>query len=387
MERKAMTIGIIILGAIVLVAAGYVLTRGHGQGRTESGVQTGSSNTPSPAAEVGRQHINQALDQLYPVERDHRFGLSPDPGEDEAPIAEIVAYRASKPIPHWHYITYGLSELGEKSSNDPSLSGFGVEYTLRLIDDAAQPLVWPMNLLRWLAKLVWQTREPLDPSHSMDVPDGLLDEVSPGVEGLGFLKDEDLGTIETPNGSLTFVSVIPLMAREHWLLGAWDFDKYIGALRSQQGDVLWRVGRSSVLEGNGASEILARVKQDGSSQSLDFTTLSWTKEEIELDQVGRTVFTKFLRHRLAYGRDATIVSGKRRAALSPGDWKMECTHDTCELSIPQDEANALADDLIAARHGDTVTRSGGAQFRLNLGVGPDSMPPDSCASYTSDGVC
>lgn len=361
-----MTFVIVSIVGVALAAAGYLFVRGRsGDVRRENAGEPGAP-PPMSEHEIGRQHIDQALDRLYPTQRDYRFGVSAEPGEDEAPLAEIVAYRASTPVPHWHYITYGLSELGEKTSNDPSLSGFGVEYTLRLVDDAAEPPIWPMNLLRWLAKLVWQTREPLDPKHSMDVPDGLLDEVSPGVEGLAFLTDPDLATIQTPNGTVTFVSAIPLMAREHWLLGAWDFDKYVDVLRSQQSDLLWRVGRRSVLESDGSSEILARVERDGSSQSVDFTTLSWRDGELLLDQVSRTVLGKFLRYRLAYGRDASIVSGEQRTTLSPGEWAMQCSSTGCSLSIPPEEARTFAADLDAMEDGATVVRPGGARFRFEV---------------------
>jgi len=352
---------------LTLLVVGLVAAGAHWWMR-HRGVPAKSPTKPSEPAqvlgEVGRHHLNQALDRLYPTQRDFRFGLSAEPGEDEAPLAEIVAYRASKPIPHWHYVTYGLSELGAKSSNDPSLSGFGVEYTLRLVSDAEQPPVWPMNLLRWIAKRVWQTRTPFDPSHSTNVPEKFLNDVSPGVEGLGFLKDADLGTISTPNGSLTFVNVIPLVHREHWLLGAWDFDKYVEAVRTQQGDLLWRVGRASVLEGERGAALMATVERDGSSQSVDFTDVAWTKREIKLDEVGRIVMIKFLRYRLAYGRDAAIVSGERKLTLSPGDWRMECAEKECRVSVPKDQAATLAGTLGTAKQGAVVTRPGALRFHI-----------------------
>jgi hypothetical protein len=286
-----------------------------------------------------------------------------------APIEEIVAHRASGPTPHWHYTTYGLSELGEKTSDDRSLSGFGVEYTVRLVDDSPEPPVWPMNLLRFIAYRVADTREPFDPRHSSNLPAGLLDQVSPGVEGLGFIEDADLGTVDTPNGKLTFVNVIPLARDEWWLVGAWDFDKYVDAVRARQGDLLWRVGRPSVLEGERGVELRARARLDGSSQSVDFEELVWKKNlwrrpEIVLDGLSRQVVVKFLRYRLAYGRQAAIVRGDRQATLSPGDWRMQCSERACVLSVPKDQAESLADALLEARSGAVVVRPGGVRFRL-----------------------
>jgi suppressor of fused-like protein len=317
------------------------------------------------ANEPGRHAINDALDRLYPKEHDFRSAVAAKPGEHEAPLAEVVAYRATKPVPHWHYVTYGLSELGAKTSKDPSLSGFGVEYTLRLVDDAKEPPVWPMNLLRWVATRVWETHQPFDPGHSANLPGGMLDTVSPDVEGLGFTTDADLGPLETPNGKVTFVNVVPLAHREWWLVGRWDFDRYLEAVRAAQGDLLWRVGRKSVLDGARGAELLARATREGSSQSIDFADLAWTERAITLDPVGREIMDKFLRYRLAFGRDATIVAGDRKATLAPGDWSMVCSAQTCTMHVPQAQAVALADALAAAPPGGVVTRPGGVRLEID----------------------
>jgi hypothetical protein len=339
-----------------------------------------SSDTPnSPAepqpAEPGRAAIHRALDRLYPAEKDYRFGLSANDGELEPPLAEIVVYRASRPMPHWHYITYGLSELGEKTSEDTGLSGFGVEYSLRLVDGSEEPPVWPLNLLRYLATLVRETREPMDPKHSMDLPKGLLEEVSPGVEGLGFVKDADLGTIETPNGKVTFVNVLPLAAREWWLLGAWDFDKYLDEVREQQGDLLWRTTRGSVLEGERGKAIEARVRKEGSSQAVDFCEVRWGDEGFVLDDASRSVLVKLLRYRLAFDRDAKIIAGVREVQLSPGkSWKTTCTGSRCELQVPAGEAAAFAQVLEDAKDGAVLEKPGNTTFRVTAGLLPVEDP-------------
>ncbi|MBV1860163.1 MAG: suppressor of fused domain protein [Nannocystaceae bacterium] len=321
--------------------------------------------------ESGRAAIDEALDQLYGGKRDHRYGVSPQEGEQEAPLAEIVAYRASEPVPHWHYITYGLSELGTKTSADAELSGFGVEYTLRLVDDSEQPPVWPMNLLRYVAQLVRASRTPFDPKHSTDLSTETLEDVSSGVGGLAFILDTDLGSIDTPNGQLAFVNVLPLAAREWWLLGAWDFDEYADVVREQQGDLLWRVGRESVLAGPLGARIQERVRNEGSSQSFDFCELRWDEKGFQLDDVSRQVFIKFLRYRIAFGRDATIASKTRKAHLSPGtEWKTECSDVVCEIRVPVADATAFADELENAKDGTVLEKPGETTVRITSGLLP-----------------
>ena len=47
------------------------------------------------------------------------------------PLDGISAYRGENP-PHWHYVTFGFSELHEKRSKDREVSGWGFELSFRL---------------------------------------------------------------------------------------------------------------------------------------------------------------------------------------------------------------------------------------------------------------
>lgn len=86
---------------------------------------------------------------------------------------------------HWHYVTYGFTELGEKNSPNPDVSGFGFELTFRLkktpqeIKAEAEQLKkdggkrfenqgvayvpkWPVNMLQNLGRYVFNTRRTFD---------------------------------------------------------------------------------------------------------------------------------------------------------------------------------------------------------------------------------
>ncbi len=203
----------------------------------------------------------------------------------------------------------------------------------------------------------------------MDLPVEVLAKVSPGVEGLAFVEDPDLGVIPTPNGKLTFVNVLPLAPREWWLLGAWDFDKYVGEVRQQQGDLLWRVGRDSVLNGARGTRIENRVREEGSSQSVDFCEVRWDERGFLLDDASRRVFIKFLRHRISFARDATIIAGTRKVLLFPGtEWKTECSDNLCEIQVPAADATVFADKLEEAEDGAVFEKPGGTAFRVTAGI-------------------
>ena len=49
---------------------------------------------------------------------------------------------------HWHLVTYGLTELFAKESDEPEISGFGYELTMRVPRTGEDgPPDWPFELL------------------------------------------------------------------------------------------------------------------------------------------------------------------------------------------------------------------------------------------------
>ena len=48
------------------------------------------------------------------------------------PIAGISVYLRDEPATHFHFVTYGFTELFGKETDDPETSGFGFELTMRL---------------------------------------------------------------------------------------------------------------------------------------------------------------------------------------------------------------------------------------------------------------
>lgn len=328
--------------------------------------------------EPGRAAIDRALDALYPNSRDYRMGLLPDASGAPPPLAEVVAYRCASPRPHWHYVTYGLSEIEEKQSEQPELSGFGIELTLRLEDPSEAPPTWPINLLRWLAERVWNDGSPYGDLHSMPLPDGMLDAVSAGVDGLAFAVDAALGTARTSNGSVTFLQVVGLTAGEYQLMGRWDGRRVLDALGREPPGLLWRVGRRGLLEGPRRSEILRQAEADGSSQALDFVDgLAWDEGGIVLDALNRHVVLKFLRYRVAHGRSAAMLQRDQSLRLEPGPFAFHPSGAEARLVVPAEQARALAADLEGAQEGEVVRFAGkpvfvvGELFPLGRAFGDD----------------
>jgi hypothetical protein len=122
----------------------------------------------------------------------------------------------------------------------------------------------------------------------------------------------------------------------------------------------------SVLDGPRAKTILAMVEKDGSSQSVDYhADLVCDPERIVLDKLGALIFERFLRHRLAHGRDATIITGERSTRLQPGKWAYKPGKDKCQIQVPASEARKLADEIARARDMTVIKRDGGLHLLVD----------------------
>ena len=106
---------------------------------------------------------------------------------------------------HWLYVTYGLSELFTKVSDDPAVSGWGEELTFRHMRGREETAPgWPASLLARLGELVYERAQPLEPGRRIELNDR-DDERPPAI---AFADDPQLEPITTPFGSLSFVTAV-----------------------------------------------------------------------------------------------------------------------------------------------------------------------------------
>ena len=160
--------------------------------------------------------IDRALSRRYPGQLPHQFASKTAYElESQSPLPAIAAYEGEGP-PHWHFVTYGLSELFEKTSPDPDLSGFGFELTLRTPRSAgeAHPPAWPLRFLQALGGHVLATGAPLDTGHRVDLGGPLAPGHGALLRALALVPDPTLGKIDAPFGSLLFLQVVGLSAAE-----------------------------------------------------------------------------------------------------------------------------------------------------------------------------
>jgi hypothetical protein len=300
--------------------------------------------------QLGRIAIDSALEDCYPTQLDHRVGLQPGPGEEFPPLEEVVAFAVDAPVPHWHYISYGLTELGTKVSEDPSVSGWGFELTMRVAASVqGDPPVWPIQFMRWIAMTIWRDRSPLGAGHSFLLPDGMLEHYRPETEAVGFVVDEALGRRETVNGAMAFLQVVDLYADEYQLVSRWDALQVFEAIRAVAPRHAW-LARDSVVRGPAGQVLLARADEQGSSQAVHYASrIACLDVGIGLDPLNRHVVANCLEYRVAYGREATIFSDDTKIVLRPGDYSVSRQENEATVWIAPNRAAALAGEMRQGR--------------------------------------
>ena len=100
--------------------------------------------------QAGFDAISEKMKQLYPGQDGTYYDtIIPYSLGGGDPLDGVEVWESERGVPHWHYITYGFSELYEKENDTPDVSGYGFELTFRLKRSGEeQPPSWPVSLLQ-----------------------------------------------------------------------------------------------------------------------------------------------------------------------------------------------------------------------------------------------
>ena len=114
---------------------------------------------------------------------------------------------------YYHFVTFGLSEIYEKESENKEYSGFGFELTVKLkkdgLDDEESSIRGMCGILQAIARLTFNNGEIFRPDEYIYT--GKTTGMDPAGKSLitGFITQLDsLGEIESPNGKPQFVELI-----------------------------------------------------------------------------------------------------------------------------------------------------------------------------------
>lgn len=305
--------------------------------------------------------IDSALARSYPGVDPLHYGTlikwslgGPDP------LDGISVFRRED---HWHFVTYGMSELYDKQSDVADESGWGFEFTFRVARDVdeAQPPLWASSLLQNLARYVFSSRNTFAAGHHLDLNGPIsLDRPDTAIRAITFTEDPELGTIDTPHGRVRFLQVVGLALEEYEAGLRWDVAHLLLALTTSMPLLVTDLARRSLTTDPAiAAAIEEGAHRDGSSTgSLFVQEAHWSSEQPRsAGEVGRTRLTfganaaeriaRVLMGRLPHGRGLAVDGPSGTIGFLPSE-RLEITEQDggfLEVRLPAQAASEIASIL------------------------------------------
>ena len=119
---------------------------------------------------LGWDAIDKAFEKIYGDQEPMHYAAmikywmgGPDP------LDGISVFRSDNGVPHWHYVSYGFTELYEKEGDNPEYSGYGFELTMRLLRSPDEEVPqWPLSLMQNFARYVFESGNIFEAGHYLD---------------------------------------------------------------------------------------------------------------------------------------------------------------------------------------------------------------------------
>ncbi|GAA2621501.1 suppressor of fused domain protein [Actinomadura fulvescens] len=289
--------------------------------------------------------IDEALARIYGDTEPHHWGTlhkwmlgGPDP------LDGISVYARAEPVPHWHFVSYGMTELYEKHSENPDESGWGFEFTFRLArrPDETTPPVWAASLLQNLGRYVFNSGNWFESGHHMNVNGPIAaDRDDSAIRALAFVLDPELGQIATPHGSVQFLQVVGLAIDEYEAARQWRTESFLQVLAPRMPLYVTDIERGSLLaDPELAATVAEGIERDGSSVGMLYvTTAQWDigpgTTTLRVGALQAPAIAEALRGRLPYGNELVLKSDDATLLFTPGDM----------FSVTEAEPNVLHIDV------------------------------------------
>jgi hypothetical protein len=275
------------------------------------------------------------------------------------PLDGISAYYRAHPVPHWHYVTFGFSELYGKEQEDEELSGYGFELTFRLrtVPGATEAPRWVFSLLQNLARYVFKTGNVFRPGEWMTANGPIALDTDTRICSMAMTNDPELPALETPNGRLEFIQVVGLTLEEEYAAKQWSPQHLLDTLLPRMPLWITDLDRSSLLDDPAlAAQVKAGMERDGSGSGFLFTDVLGVEQRKRLLRAALTEVTLGARQvdelrallplRIPFGRPFTLAGRDWQLDFEPGDTCAVTVHDgsvaiTMTPACAQDFARTL----------------------------------------------
>ena len=185
------------------------------------------------------------------------------PGQDNPKhYASLIKWNLGGPDPldgisiydggdYWHFVTYGLSELYEKESEDKEWSGYGMEFTFKLkkdkYEDEELEIKCICGLLQQIARITFKNGEIFNSYEYLYTGQtvGIDSKQISNITGFITIPDTKFQTLNTENGRVNFVEFIGATNNELLALKNKEID--VKTLYSKIGSDVTDYNRKSVI--------------------------------------------------------------------------------------------------------------------------------------------
>jgi hypothetical protein len=159
----------------------------------------------------GWDAIDRALVDLYGSQTPKHVGYPPGLGLGSG-LQGCSAYDAGD---HWHYVTYGLTELYQKEARShPEVSGWGYEMTLRVVRSGDEVPPWPFNELEFIARYTHDNNHPFEVDDRIDRGLPITGSADTRLTAFAVTLDATLPPTTSPNGAVEFRQLVGITAAE-----------------------------------------------------------------------------------------------------------------------------------------------------------------------------
>jgi suppressor of fused-like protein len=215
----------------------------------------------------GWDAIDRFVGHHFGGQTPHQFtSRTPYDLDSQSPLPAVTVWATRAPV-GWMYVTYGLSELFEKTSDDPAVSGFGFELSFRIPAGPGEqaPPTWPLRLLQALGHHALSEGGGFDSGHVLNLGAPLVAEDSDGprdcaLTGLICLPDPLLGKINTVHGSLLFLRLFGVTADEIESLAELELGHLVACLAELSPLAITDPTRGSFVEEPERGKIIRRYR-------------------------------------------------------------------------------------------------------------------------------
>ena len=197
---------------------------------------------------LGWDEITEECERKYKGQNPQHFGtlIKWNFGGND-PLDGISVYDGGD---YFHFVTYGLSELYEKESENKDISGYGMEFTFKLKKDNYEneedEIKCICNILQSIARLTFTKGEIFKPYEFLYTgqTQGIDAKMKSNITGFITIPDTVFNPIDTPNGKLIFVEFIGVTNDE--LLAVKDKNIDVKLLYDKIGSDITSYNRQSV---------------------------------------------------------------------------------------------------------------------------------------------